>query len=133
MKHIFLLLITFTALSCNNITAQNTIDRLVDQYCAVGNSKYTSVVQRNPETGKVIRVVKTLYLPYQSVAKFKNAFQNEANTGDNYTETNGNTVTSTLIVNKQQNTRVYTLRYNKNREPNTRAQTTIIIKYNPKQ
>ena len=133
MKHIFLLLITFTALSYNNITAQNTIDRLVDQYSAVGNSKYTSVVQRNPETGKVIRVVKTLYLPHQSVAKFKNAFQNEANTGDNYTETNGNTVTSTLIVNKQQNTRVYTLRYNKNREPNTRAQTTIIIKYNPKQ
>ena len=132
MKRLILFLLALTVLSCLHLRAQNSIDRLVDQYSSVGNSKYTSAVQRDPETGRVVRVVKMLSLPDQSVVKFKSTFQAEASTGDVYTETNGNAVTTTLIVSKPQTTRIYTLKYSKSRYP-CGGQTTIIIKYNQKQ
>ena len=39
-------------------SAQNSIDRFVDNESTIGRSKFTSVVERDPETREVVRVVK---------------------------------------------------------------------------
>ena len=41
-------------------TAQNSIDKLVDELSTTGNADFTSIVQRNPKTKAIEKVVKSL-------------------------------------------------------------------------
>ncbi len=54
------LFIIISLLLCNSaaMTAQNKIDALVETCSAVGNTSFTSVVERDPATRKVKKVVK---------------------------------------------------------------------------
>ena len=51
------LALLFTSLG---LFAQNAIDKAVDEYSSIGNSKFTSAVERDPQTRKVLKVVKVL-------------------------------------------------------------------------
>ena len=42
--------------------AQNRIDKLVENFSTLGSAKFTSVVDRDPKTGQVQKVVKELRL-----------------------------------------------------------------------
>ena len=53
-RYIILWLISLTAVVC--VSAQNRIDRFVDNESTIGQSKFTSVVERDPKTHEVVRV-----------------------------------------------------------------------------
>lgn len=55
-RHILLWLISLIAAA--SLSAQNSIDRFVDNESTIGQSKFTSVVERDPNTHEVVRVVK---------------------------------------------------------------------------
>ncbi|MCR4764581.1 MAG: DUF5024 domain-containing protein, partial [Bacteroidaceae bacterium] len=58
LKSLFCTLIMLiTTLS---ISAQNAIDKAVDEYSSIGKSTFTSAVERDPQTRKVLKVVKVL-------------------------------------------------------------------------
>ena len=54
-KTICLLIMLFFPLFA---TAQNSIDKLVDELSTTGNADFTSIVQRNPKTKAIEKVVK---------------------------------------------------------------------------
>ena len=56
-KTICLLIMLFFPLFA---TAQNSIDKLVDELSTTGNADFTSIVQRNPKTKAIEKVVKKL-------------------------------------------------------------------------
>ena len=45
------------ALLCTSLalSAQNAIDKAVDEYSSIGKSTFTSAVERDPQTRKVLR------------------------------------------------------------------------------
>jgi len=55
-RYIILWLISLTTVV--SVSAQNRIDRFVDNESTIGRSKFTSVVERDPKTQAVVRVVK---------------------------------------------------------------------------
>ena len=55
-RYIILWLISLAAMV--SASAQNRIDRFVDNESTIGRSKFTSVVERDPKTQEVVRVVK---------------------------------------------------------------------------
>ena len=63
------------------LRAQNSIDEVVDNFSTVGSSTYTSAIERDPQTHKVVRVVKTLETRGQVVSDLIRAFQKERETG----------------------------------------------------
>ena len=44
------LLVVLMALSCLMASAQNSIDRMVEQYSTLGGSSFVTAVKRNPKT-----------------------------------------------------------------------------------
>lgn len=115
-------------------TAQNSIDELVDKFKMIGNSKYTSAVERNPKNRTVERVVKVLEAQgWFNAEPFINAFKNEAKTGDYSESISGGDLVLTLAVRDSGRNRIYMLKAG----PKTRrsqshfenAKVTIIIKY----
>ena len=56
----------FTTLA---ISAQNSIDKAVDEYSSIGKSTFTSAVERDPKTRKVLKVVKILQPTDMSINK----------------------------------------------------------------
>ena len=62
--------------------AQNEIDRLVEEFSTVGWSNFTSAVERDPKTHRIIKTVKTLETSGNNIGALKNAFENEAHSGN---------------------------------------------------
>ena len=108
------ILITLLLAVCAVVTAaaQSRIDKLTSEFSSSGGS-YTSVVERNPDTRKIRKVVKELTMdPSPSVKKrFEQAFRDE---GKNWTliNLNQNTDKHTMIltVDTKESTCVYMMR-----------------------
>ncbi len=108
------ILITLLLAVCAVVTAaaQNRIDKLTSEFSSSGGS-YTSVVERNPDTRKIRKVVKELTMdPSPSVKnRFEQAFRDE---GKNWTliNLNQNTDKHTMIltVETKESTCVYMMR-----------------------
>lgn len=108
------ILITLLLAVCAVVTAaaQNRIDKLTSEFSSSDGS-YTSVVERNPDTRKIRKVVKELTMdPSPSVKKrFEQAFRDE---GKNWTliNLNQNTDKHTMIltVDTKESTCVYMMR-----------------------
>lgn len=113
-KTIFSLLLTLLAFT--TAAAQNSIDKLTNEFSTNG-SKYTSVVVRNPKTRKVENTVKKLTLNNTPSArkKFEQAFRAEADTGT-LLNLNQNTPRHALVltVEEPRFTCVYMMRNNNN-------------------
>ena len=45
-----------------NVAAQNRIDEMIENYSSRGTSRFTSAVERDPKTRKVLKVVNVLEL-----------------------------------------------------------------------
>lgn len=90
--------------------AQNSIDNLVDDFSTLGSSKFTSVVERNPKTRQVVKVVKVLEVPGIQVGKLRNAFLKEKNTGNFSYSKDGHEETMTLTTETRKKVRIYMLR-----------------------
>ena len=108
------------------LRAQNSIDEVVDNFSTVGSSTYTSAIERDPQTHKVVRVVKTLETRGQVVSDLIRAFQKERETGTFSRKEENEEVTMILATENEGGNRVYMLQYSG--RGYHRGKATIIIK-----
>ncbi|MBQ9498607.1 MAG: DUF5024 domain-containing protein [Bacteroidaceae bacterium] len=108
------------------LRAQNSIDEVVDNFSTVGSSTYTSAIERDPQTHKVVRVVKTLETRGKVVSDLINAFQKERETGTFSRKEENEEVTMILATENEGGNRVYMLQYSG--KGYHRGKATIIIK-----
>ena len=97
-------------------SAQNSIDRFVDNESTIGQSKFTSVVERDPQTREVVRVVKVRELSRGiDINTCLIKFEAERQTG-RYTHKveDGDHNTIVLVVDGKRQNRVYMLQYTGN-------------------
>lgn len=97
-------------------SAQNSIDRFVDNESTIGQSKFTSVVERDPLTKEVVRVVKVRELSRGiDINTCLIKFEAERQTG-HYTHKveDGDHNTIVLAVDGKRQNRVYMLQYTGN-------------------
>lgn len=106
-KHIMLMLLA--CLVSTTAMAQNHIDELVENFSTLGSAKFTSVVDRDPKTRRVVRVVKKLEINGTQANQFSNAFRKEKDTGSFTQQQDGETETFTLTCEKPRQTRIYML------------------------
>lgn len=108
-KAIYLIIMLFFPLFA---TAQNCIDQLVDELSTTGNADFTSIVQRNPKTKAVEKVVKKLETNSINSKKFINAFKKEAKLNKTTTTTRSNGEITTIITTSNKKTnRIYMIKY----------------------
>lgn len=118
-----------------NVAAQNRIDEMIENYSSHGSSRFTSAVERDPKTRKVLKVVNVLELNHMGINEFINAFISESKKG-NFTEkrTEGS-LTLMLTVRGERQNRIYMMRCSDPYTPDGRdtryekAKITVIIKY----
>lgn len=131
MKQRFLLFIAFWTMVLSTAMAQNKIDDLVDHYSTSTSSKYTSAVERNPQTREVIKVVKVLEMNYCDINPFVYAFKKDTSSGELSESRSGNDLVLTRTMQGKKQNRIYMLKadgYYKNRiRPHCII--TVIIKY----
>ncbi|GAB6976698.1 DUF5024 domain-containing protein [Prevotella falsenii] len=94
--------------------AQNSIDNLVERYSSMGGSSFTTAVKRNPQTQKVVKVVKTLEMDSSEGGTFYRVFKRESHTGSWTEKVANNEHTTLLVVEKPQQARIYMLKRNSN-------------------
>ena len=126
-KRMFMLLMLLCQLTM--ISAQNQIDQMVEKFSATGDCTFTSAVERDPKTRRIVKVVKVLELGNTSVSRFKAAFEAERNTGTYRVKTEGDEVTIVLSTNNSKTNRIYMLKYEKEGKYFSEAKITIIIKF----
>ena len=90
--------------------AQNSIDELVENISTLGSSKFTSVVDRDPKTRQVNKVVKVLEVPGVQASKLRKAFLNEKDSGSFSHSRDGHEETMTLTTESPDKVRIYMLR-----------------------
>ena len=131
------LLIIFALLAALAASAfgQNSIDRLVENHSSVGQSKFTSAVERDPKTRKIQRVVKVLELSDADVSRFAAAFRREAATGDLAERRTDDGLTLVLTVRGKGQNRVYMMKctgpyaYGRKATRYSFTKITVIVKY----
>ena len=128
-RYIFLWLISLMAVA--GLSAQNCIDRFVDNENTIGRSKYTSVVERDPQTREVVRVVKVRELSRGiDISTCQDLFEAENKTGryaHNIDADNRHTLI--LAVEGDRKDRIYMLQYTgKHTMQATGGKVTIVIK-----
>ena len=116
----------FTTLA---ISAQNSIDKAVDEYSSIGKSTFTSAVERYPKTRKVLKVVKVLQPTDITINKLRKAFLQEKENGQFSIMVNDEEETMTLTVENEKENRVYMIKYANRRSLFTNGKVTIIIRY----
>ena len=90
--------------------AQNSIDELVENISTLGSSKFTSVVDRDPKTRQVNKVVKVLEVPGVQASKLRKAFLKEKDSGSFSHSKDGHEETMTLTTESRDKVRIYMLR-----------------------
>ena len=103
----FLLCCVAAVLPCH---AQNSIDELVENFSTLGSAKFTSVVDRDPKTRRVLKVVKELQLHGVQAGKFKQAFEEESQNGSTTRQQDGDVLTMTVTQESPRQLRIYMLR-----------------------
>ena len=119
MRHRIFILITMllaalaAAAQSGSPGKENSIDRFVNSQSTHGQSKFTSVVERDPRTREVIRVVKVRELSRGiDISTCQDLFEDESRTG-RYTHKveDGNRHTLLLNVEGETQNRIYMLQY----------------------
>ena len=111
------------------LSAQNAIDKAVDEYSSIGKSSFTSAVERDPNTRKVLKVVKVLQPTDITINRLRRAFLEEQKNGQFSLVTNEDEETITLTVESSKENRVYMMQYIRRGASFTNGKVTIIIKY----
>lgn len=110
-RYILLWLISLTA--AVSASAQNRIDRFVDNESTIGRSKFTSVVERDPNSHEVVRVVKVRELTRGiDINACQGIFEAESKTGRFSHNIDANDQhTLLLAVEGDRQDRIYMLQY----------------------
>lgn len=123
---ISLLLLMLPVLS---ITAQNAIDKAVEEYSSIGKSTFTSAVERNPQTRKVQKVVKVLEPTDMTISRLRKAFIAVQDSGQFSIMSNNDEETMMLTIDNPKEVRIYQLVYKGERASYKDGKLTIIVKY----
>ena len=119
------------ALLCTSValSAQNAIDKAVDEYSSIGKSTFTSAVERDPQTRKVLKVVKVLQPTDLTINKLRKAFLDEQENGKFSIVSNDKEETMTLTTEGPKENRIYMMQYTNRGASFTNGKVTIIIRY----
>ncbi len=117
----------FCLLMSASAMAQNRIDQLVENFSTLGSAKFTSVIDRDPKTRRVQKVVKVLEMRGTQAGKFREAFKEESHTGNYSEQQEGDKKTFVLLCENPKEHRIYMLRQEGRTVPHF-AKITIIIK-----
>lgn len=130
MKRILMLLVVVVSV-LSHARGQNTIDNRMNMFSneCIGASTFTSVIERNPATHKVKKVVKVLKTSSYNAASFVGVFVSEAGSGTFSETEDGNKVTMLLTIEKNDCTRIYMLTYDKRKTSVSDGSVTTIVKY----
>ena len=115
-------MIFLTAMLSLNAMAQNAVDRMVENFSTIGEARFTSAIERNPQTREVVKVVKTLRVGSPNDRTLRKGFLNESKLHDSTTSvSNGH---KSVIFSEETNdaARVYMLKYD-----DDYAEVTIIV------
>ncbi|MCI6702924.1 MAG: DUF5024 domain-containing protein [Prevotellaceae bacterium] len=110
--------------------AQNSIDKLIDHFSTVGNAVFRSAVERNPRTGKVVKVVKTLKAEGKAASAIRSAFAEEARKSNSNTSIKDGMKTVILTTRQSGRRSVYMLREPVENDNYPEIKATIIIRFN---
>lgn len=121
----FLLCLLLT-LFAHGLSAQNSIDALVERYYSTDGSTFTSAVERDPATRRVIKMVKVLKVGTTKAQEFKRAFTQEARKTSSSTTQDGERYTIALTVAGADRRTVYLLQTRVRPAP---AQITIVTQF----
>ena len=115
------LLVVLMALSCLMASAQNSIDRMVEQYSTLGGSSFVTAV-------KVEKVVKRLTASGLRTQHLIDTFKEEARRQKDVVTTTADGYTTMIVtVEGAKQNRIYTLRYPSKERPYPDVTVTIII------
>lgn len=111
-------------------SAQNSIDRFIDNESTIGRSKFTSVVERDPQTRAILRVIKVRELTRGiDISACLEVFEAESKTGRYTHQIEGAQHSIVLAVDGEQRNRIYMLQYTGDRPMQARdGKVTIVIK-----
>ena len=118
-----------------SLSAQNRIDRFVDNESTIGRSKFTSVVERDPQTHEVVRVVKVRELSRSiDISSCQDQFEAEKHSGRySHNIDADNRHTLLLAVDGSHQDRIYMLQYTgKSAMQATDGKVTVVIKFRMK-
>ena len=111
-----------------NVAAQNRIDEMIENYSSRGTSRFTSAVERDPKTRKVVNV---LELNQMGIHEFRG----ESKKGNFTEKRTESSLTLMLTVRDERQNRIYMMHctdpytpYRKNTHYG-QAKITVIIKY----
>ena len=124
-----MLLGTLMLLFAINLSAQNAIDKAVEEYSSIGKSTFTSAVERDTQTRKVLKVVKVLEPTDMTINRLRRAFLEEQNSGQFNIVTNDEEETMMLTVENTKEVRIYQLIYKGKHASFRDGKLTVIIKY----
>ena len=105
-----ILILFFTLGTLLAAMAQNSIDRQVERYSAIGQSRFTSAVERDPRTRRVQKVVKVLELYDKGVKALIDAFKAESPNGDFTENRDSKGLTMILTTSRPRQNLVYMLK-----------------------
>lgn len=111
------------------VMGQNALDDAINDFKAVGEAEFSSVVERDPQTHQILRVVKKLEIEGKAAAELVKLFKEEAAKADKTFEKEkiDHYIRSfTEIKGKQ--TRIYSIEYEGYDKFIREAELTIIIK-----
>lgn len=124
---ITLLIVAFAGIISAN--AQNNIDKLIDSCQSVGSSRFTSAIERNPDTHQVVKVVKVFESDSMPASKFISTFNEESASASTSSKSiNNGRVNHTLTFESDNQIRIYSLSY-ENEYAHIGLRVTIIVKY----
>ena len=119
-----------------SLWAQNRIDRFVDNESTIGRSKFTSVVERDPKTREVVRVVKVRELTRGiDINACQEYFEAESKTGRfSHNIDADDRHTLLLAVEGESRDRIYMLQYTGKRPMQGRdGKVTVVMKVKKEQ
>lgn len=123
-KTIYILLLAVFPLAA---AAQNSIDRVVGEFSTTGNAEFTSVVQRNPKTRAIEKVVKKLTTGGHNSLRIVKTFNNEAARHSCTTNVADGFTTKIFTETDERSNRVYMMKHSNGRGYRD-VEITIIIK-----
>ena len=132
MKKLLFTLLFMTGFSLAG-QSQNSIDRLVEKHSTTGESVFTSAIEREPASQKVIKVVKMFddmkkHVRDMNASPFIAAFENESRHANSKLTHSKDKTTLVLTTESKDNVRIYMLKY----DPKSKIgiEVTIIVKPN---
>lgn len=108
MKRTIFLALLFFCITLGAM-AQNKIDKIMETFSTLGSSTFTTAVERDPQTRKVVKVVKTLEMRGPHGNQLKDAFREEKNQSSYSEKTHDDQTTIIFNTENQNQLRLYML------------------------